>query len=560
MTCARFFHALTGSRSQGRSVEWIVSEAENSGGKSSGRLRSRLPDDQLVPFLIDFAGVDLLSNRELRKKLARCATAPERDELHDFKSATRGRGGAESVARAVAERKWHPGKSWAKHFTKTLGFPASFAGFSGSPSEPDSIEIQPFRPLPELEAFQVELLKPIWEVFSSRAGSNRAILTLPTGAGKTRTTVEAIFNWYLQTPERGTVLWIAQSEELCEQAVQAFREVWIDFGHRDSNVRESLQLHRLWGANKKIPEQANIVVASIQMLYAIVSEEDDPRHDELAELANDLCLVVVDEAHRIPAPSYTEVLGFIGINVARGKTSELPLLGLTATPFRGADAETQSLVNKFNGKLIRPLSLSQDPVADLRTKGVLSRPVHEVLQAGGGPISLDANPQYRDYFERFNDFHPDLLGALGEESGRNKQILDRLCLMPAEWPVLFFGCSVEHATAMAVLLRRKGRTAATVTGNTRAATRRALIEEFRAGRISTLCNYGVLTTGFDAPKVRALVISRPTASPVLYEQMIGRGMRGPRFGGTEQCLVIDVVDNIRFGGQMAFTRYQEYWE
>jgi DNA repair protein RadD len=556
----KFLQTLKGSRSQGRSVEWIVAEAEASGGKGSGRLQSRLLDDQLIPFLIDFAGVDLLCHRDLRKKLALCAEPSERDELHDFRSSTRGRGGPESVARAIAERKWHPGKSWAKHFTRVLGFPPSFAGFAGSPSEPDSIEIQPFRPLPKLEAFQDELLGPIRDVFSSRPGSNRAILTLPTGAGKTRTTVEAIFNWYRQTPEPGTVLWVAQSEELCEQAVQAFREVWIDFGHRDSSVSESLHLSRLWGANRKIPDETNVVVASIQMLHAIVSDESSDRRAELEELAGDLCLVVIDEAHRIPAPSYAEVLLFLGINVARGKTSPIPLLGLTATPFRGADAETQLLVNKFNGKLIRPLSLSHDPVADLRKRGVLSYPDHEVLQGSGASINLDTNPQYKEYFETFNDFHPDLLGRLGEESARNKQILDRLCQIPKDWPVLFFGCSVEHATAMAVLLRRKGRTAATVTGNTRASTRRALIEEFRAGRIGTLCNYGVLTTGFDAPKVRGLVISRPTASAVLYEQMIGRGMRGPKFGGTDRCLVIDVVDNIRFGGQMAFTRYEEYWK
>ncbi len=530
------------------------------GGRGVGRLQSRLSDDQLIPFLIDFAGVDLLCHREIRMTLALHATAPERDELHEFKSSTRGRGGVESIARAIAERKWHPGKSWAKHFTRVLGFPSSFAGFAGSPSEPDSIEIQPFRPLPELEAFQDELLGPIREVFSSIPGSNRAILTLPTGAGKTRTTVEAICNWYRQTPEPRTVLWVAQSEELCEQAVQAFREVWIDSGHRDSSVRESLHLSRLWGANKKIPDQTNVLVANIQMLYAIISDEGSSRCAELEELAGDLCLVVIDEAHRVTAPSYAKVLLFLGINVARGETSSIPLLGLTATPFRGAAAETQSLVNKFNGKLIRPLSLSQDPVGELRDRGVLSRPDHEFLQASGTLINLDTNSQYKEYFETFGDFHPDLLGALGEQSDRNKQILDRLCQIPEDWPVLFFGCSVEHATAMAVLLRRKGRTAATITGDTRPSTRRALVEEFRAGRISTLCNYGVLTTGFDAPKVRGLVVSRPTASAVLYEQMIGRGMRGPKFGGTDRCLVIDVVDNIRFGGQMAFTRYEEYWK
>ncbi|KAA3414422.1 hypothetical protein F1715_11670, partial [Streptococcus pneumoniae] len=54
-----------------------------------------------------------------------------------------------------------------------------------------------------------------------------AVLTLPTGAGKTRTTVEALTDWWLGDREAQFILWIAQSDELCEQAVQAFKEVWI---------------------------------------------------------------------------------------------------------------------------------------------------------------------------------------------------------------------------------------------------------------------------------------------------------------------------------------------
>jgi superfamily II DNA or RNA helicase len=208
---------------------------------------------------------------------------------------------------------------------------------------------------------------------------------------------------------------------------------------------------------------------------------------------------------------------------------------------------------------MRPTSLGDDPVAELRRRDVLSRPVHQVIGYGGRPIDLEGNAAYREYYTRFNDFHPGLVRELGEERVRNRVLLDTLSGLPSDWPVLFFGCSVEQAIAMAVLLRRRGRPAATVTSSTRAATRRFLIEEFRQGRLTVLSNYGVLTTGFDAPRVRALVISRPTASPVLYEQMIGRGMRGPRFGGTAECLVIDVEDNIEFGGQMAFRRYAEYW-
>jgi superfamily II DNA or RNA helicase len=276
-------------------------------------------------------------------------------------------------------------------------------------------------------------------------------------------------------------------------------------------------------------------------------------------MAKDVGAIVIDEAHRMLAPSYTEVLRFLGVDVGRGAPSDTPILGLTATPYRAVDEETKRLAARFHGCLLIPHELGNDPIATLRARGVLSSPTHRVVSYSGPLRVVDDDPKYREHFERFGDLHPDLLRKLGRESARNKELLRILKGLPSEWPTLFFACSVEHARAMTVLLRRQGRTAAAVSSQTRAATRRFLIEEFRAGRISVLCNYGVLTTGFDAPCVRALVISRPTASPVLYEQMIGRGMRGPVFGGTKECLVVDVADNIRFRGQLAFRRYDEYW-
>ena len=556
----RALKTIQGVRSRRRSVEWIVTEAERTGQRRTGRLQTRLPDDDLPAFLVDLLGTDLLASQDLRERLALRATAPEREELHEFPSRTRGRGGPESVARAIAGRRWHPGKGWARHFARVLGFPTAFAGFPGLPTEPELVEVDPFLPLPPLESFQNELLGKVSETLVAPPGSNRGILTLPTGAGKTRTAVEALLGWRRQAPAPRTILWIAQSEELCEQGVQAFREVWIDLGHRDSSLRDQLLISRLWGGGRKVPDEADVVVASIQKLHAILrGDEGDDRRDDLSELVRDLGVVVVDEAHRMLAPSYGEVLRFLGIDLTGRGTSRLPLLGLTATPFRGVVEETRTLVRRFHGQLLRPECLGDDPVGVLRRQKVLSHPDHEVLRYNGQSFVLADNPDHEEYFERFRDFHPDFLEQLGEESVRNHRILDRLAELSPDWPVLFFGCSVEHAAAMAVLMRRRGRSAATVTADTRGATRRALVEEFRAGRITVLCNYGVLTTGFDAPRVRALVIARPTASPVLYEQMIGRGMRGPRFGGTDHCLVIDVEDNIQFRGQMAFQRYAEYW-
>jgi superfamily II DNA or RNA helicase len=543
---------------QRKTVEWIVAETEHAGAL----LQSRLPERELAGFLVDLTGPDLLAGRELRLRLARRASPEELDRLYEYPFPPTGRGprDPERAARIVARRNWHPGKSWARYFTGALDFPPVFAGLPGPPTEPDAAEVQPFRPLKPLEEFQDDLKGQVLAMLSSPAGQNRGILTLPTGAGKTRTAVESLTEWRLAKAERAGILWIAQSDELCEQAVQAFREVWIDQGHRPNGTRESMTVSRLWGAGRAVPLSPDVVVASIQKLQAICrGKEGDARRNKLSMMANRIGAVVVDEAHRILAPGYSQVLEFIGIDTGHGGASAVPLLGLTATPFRGTEAETCGLAARFHGRLLQPGCLGSDPVAQLRSRGVLARPIHQVISHGGRRFEIESNPRYRKYFERFSEFHPAFLGELGQEQARNRTLLHILCELPREWPVLFFGCSVEHATAVAVLLRRRGRAAATVTSSTRSATRRALIEEFRTGRISVLCNYGVLTTGFDAPTVRALVIARPTASRVLYEQMIGRGMRGPAFGGTDECLVIDVEDNIDIGGRVAFTRYEEYW-
>ena len=88
-----------------------------------------------------------------------------------------------------------------------------------------------------------------------------------------------------------------------------------------------------------------------------------------------------------------------------------------------------------------------------------------------------------------------------------------------------------------------------------------LIKQFTDGEIDFLFNYGVLTTGFDAPKTRNIVICRPINSTILYEQIIGRGIRGSRFGGTEECDVIDFSDNIHnLGKQQAYMRFKEFWD
>jgi DNA repair protein RadD len=77
-----------------------------------------------------------------------------------------------------------------------------------------------------------------------------------------------------------------------------------------------------------------------------------------------------------------------------------------------------------------------------------------------------------------------------------------------------------------------------------------------------LCNFGVLTTGFDAPKTSAALIARPTLSLVLYSQMIGRAMRGPKAGGNHEAEIVTVVDPGLPGFssvESAFSNWEDVW-
>jgi superfamily II DNA or RNA helicase len=126
--------------------------------------------------------------------------------------------------------------------------------------------------------------------------------------------------------------------------------------------------------------------------------------------------------------------------------------------------------------------------------------------------------------------------------------------------VLLFAVSVEHAATMAALLSREGISAAAISSETKTGQRRYYIEQFRNGQLRVLTNVGVLAAGFDAPKVRAVYVARPTYAPNTYQQMIGRGLRGPRNGGTEECLLVNVADTVlQFEDRLAFYEFDYLW-
>ncbi|MHB1009957.1 MAG: DEAD/DEAH box helicase [Propionibacteriaceae bacterium] len=150
--------------------------------------------------------------------------------------------------------------------------------------------------------------------------------------------------------------------------------------------------------------------------------------------------------------------------------------------------------------------------------------------------------------------------SIGQHAKRNQVILDSILSQPDDWTMLLFASTVEHARALAAELSYYGVEARPISSATDPALRRRYVEQFREGEIRVLTNYNVLTQGFDAPKVRAVYVARPTFSPNLYQQMIGRGLRGPRNGGSEEVLIVNVADNLtQYGAELAFHHFDYLW-
>ncbi|WP_396349893.1 DEAD/DEAH box helicase [Actinoplanes sichuanensis] len=150
---------------------------------------------------------------------------------------------------------------------------------------------------------------------------------------------------------------------------------------------------------------------------------------------------------------------------------------------------------------------------------------------------------------------------LAEDHSRNESLIKALIRVEQLGPVLVFATSVSHAHFLAAVLNDHGIPSASVDGETPTTRRQQIIDQFGKNRkIKVLTNYGVLHQGFDAPATRAVVVARPTYSPNVYQQMIGRGLRGPRNNGTDECLILNVEDNvINYEQKLAFTDFEQMW-
>jgi superfamily II DNA or RNA helicase len=381
------------------------------------------------------------------------------------------------------------------------------------------------------------------------SAQKKVMLHMPTGSGKTRTAINVICE-HIRSHEPTVVIWFANTEELCEQAFEEFSKAWKVLGNR------KIETIKFWGSSNVLIGDSNdtFIVAGLTKIYNLLKTD----LGQISKLAAKVTLVIMDEAHMAIAPTYKTILNILS-------SYDASLLGLSATPGRTwndpiADME---LANFFNrNKVTLKVEGFNNPVEFLINKGYLAKIKNSSLLYESG---LKITSKDLDYLKDYLQLPEKLLKTISEDRKRNIRIIqevEKLVLNHSR--IILFSINVQHANLLATVLQARGIDAFSITSNTEMSQRRKLIERYKSNSENSivLCNYGILTTGFDAPRTSCAVIARPTDSLVLYSQMVGRAIRGVNAGGNLEAEIITVVDTALPGFDEianAFFNWEDVW-
>ncbi|MBW7905295.1 MAG: DEAD/DEAH box helicase [Phycisphaerae bacterium] len=352
----------------------------------------------------------------------------------------------------------------------------------------------------ELRTYQLEAIDAVYEHLRGR--DDNPCVVIPTGGGKTPVIAtmcrDAVVRW------NGRVLILAHVKELLEQSAEKLRLIAPDVpvGIYSAGLRR-----RDLGYA--------VTIAGIQSIYQ--------RATDIGQVD----LVMVDEAHLIPPDGEGMYRQFLA--ELKQINPLLRVIGLTATPYRmksGTICAPENILNHVCYEVgVREL-IVQGYLSQLRTKAGSQRPAYEQLHVRAGEFVASE-------VEELMDSENLVLAACREiiEHTRDRRA------------VLIFASGIKHGEHIADVLRTRHKVeCGFVCGDTLPFERDETLRRFRSGELKYLCNVNVLTTGFDAPHIDCVALVRPTMSPGLYYQMVGRGFR--LHPGKRDCLVLDFGGNV----------------
>ena len=306
-------------------------------------------------------------------------------------------------------------------------------------------------------------------------GNDRAIAVAATGTGKT---FMAAFDVQQVKPKK--MLFLVHREMILEKSLESFAKV----------VAVPKNKMGLLTGNKK-SYGADYLFATIQTMSR---EYEQYERDEFD-------YIVIDEAHHATSPSYQKVIDYFKPDF---------LLGMTATPERSDEGNVFDL---FGNNL----------AVDVRLREALKEGLLVPFHYYG--ITDQSNVDLSD-----NTLRPDEIAEKLNISSRVDFIVEKMRFYGHDGSkrrVLGFCITKKHAAFMAAEFNKRGILSSYLTGEDTQGERQRQIRllESETDQLEVIFTVDIFNEGIDIPSVNTVLMLRPTESPIVFTQQLGRGLR-----------------------------------
>ena len=363
----------------------------------------------------------------------------------------------------------------------------------------------------KLRYYQRDAIDSLHHWFANRPAEDHALIVLPTAAGKT-----IIFSHFIKEilakDPTARFLVMAHRKELVEQAETKLKTVWPD-----------APVGVLAAGMKRFEIDSQILIASRDTLAS-------PKR---LDAVGSFDYMIIDEAHNVPPSSHTRYKKII---TTLSDRNPMKVMGCTATPYRMGQGY---IYGNRKDHFFKGLAYSVS-IPELIRNGFLCRlsayAVNEDAIIDAGAVAL----KFKN-----GDFKESELEKIAMVDDTILQVINDWidnAYTKGRTATVFFCVSVLHAEKMTQCLKTYGIEAECVTGETPKDKREDVLERFNNGTIHAICNVGVLTEGWDAPRADCVALLRPTQSVGLFVQMCGRGMR--LHEEKDNCLLLDYGENV----------------
>lgn len=375
--------------------------------------------------------------------------------------------------------------------------------------------------------YQDEAEFAIFDYFE-KGNVGNPVIAMPTGTGKSVVIGRFVSRVMQQWPNQ-RIMMLTHVKELIEQNADKLRQIWptapLGIHSAGLNARDIANPVIYGGVQSVAPT----IKKAIEEYEAKIGHNGGPLIGDPRLHFGWRDLVLIDECHLL-SPEDDTLYQYV-IAELKKINPRLKVIGFTATPYR------------LKQGMITDGGVFTDVAYDLTTIESFNRLIAEGYLSPLIPRPTNVAIDVSNVGMSKGDYNQKQLEeALDDEttfSGVKEMVelgRDRRC-----W--LVFAAGVKNAEKIAAMLQYLGISAAAVHSKNKGNKNDQIIEAFKNGEIRALVNANKLTTGFDLPMIDLIGMFRPTLSPGLWVQMLGRGTRPSPSTGKINCLVLDFARN-----------------